>query len=47
MAPVLQAYLKANGGQTPTDISQLLPYLETTEQQEAFQKLLRQYPGAK
>ncbi len=33
-----KAYVAANNGQEPTDLSQLLPYLTTPEQQAALQK---------
>lgn len=41
LMPALQAFSAANGGQTPTDPSQLLPYITTADQQTALQNLRR------
>jgi RNA polymerase sigma factor (sigma-70 family) len=41
LMPALQAFSAANGGQTPTDPSQLQPYITTTDQQTALQNLRR------
>jgi len=38
LSPVYKAFATANNGQTITDISQLLPYATTPEQQAALQK---------
>jgi RNA polymerase sigma factor (sigma-70 family) len=37
LMPALQAFSAANGGQTPTDPSQLQPYVSTPDQQRALQ----------
>jgi hypothetical protein len=37
LMPALQAFSAANGGQTPTDPSQLQPYITTADQQTALQ----------
>jgi RNA polymerase sigma factor (sigma-70 family) len=39
LMPVVEAYSAANGGQTPTDPSQLQPYITTADQQTALQNL--------
>ena len=39
LTPALKAYAAANNGQEPKNPSDLLPYLTTSEQQAAFQKL--------
>ena len=39
LMPALQAFSAANGGQTPTDPSQLQPYITTPDQQTALQNL--------
>ena len=36
-----KAYLAANNGQEPIDLSQILPYLTTPEQQAAYQKMMK------
>jgi RNA polymerase sigma factor (sigma-70 family) len=41
LTPALEAYLAANNGQTPTDPSQIRPYLTTPEQQAAYQILIQ------
>jgi hypothetical protein len=38
--PALQAYMNANNGQQPSDLSQLAPYATTPDQQKALQTLL-------
>jgi RNA polymerase sigma factor (sigma-70 family) len=43
MQTVEKAYAADNGGQHPTDPSQLQPYLTTPEQQAAYQKLMQAY----
>jgi RNA polymerase sigma factor (sigma-70 family) len=40
LIPVYKAFVKANGGQEPADISQVLPYATTPEQQAAIQKMM-------
>ena len=48
MIPVAKAFAAANNGKEPTDISQLLPYAATPDQQAAVQKMMeRQKAGAK
>jgi len=42
--PVLKAYAAANNGSEPSDPSQVLPYLNTPEQQAAYQTLMKKYP---
>jgi hypothetical protein len=39
LMPALQAFSAANGGQTPTDPSQLQPYITTADQQTALQSI--------
>jgi RNA polymerase sigma factor (sigma-70 family) len=39
--PVMKAYSAANNGGQPTDLSQLLPYATTPEQQAALQTIIR------
>jgi RNA polymerase sigma factor (sigma-70 family) len=39
LMPALQAFSAANGGQTPKDPSELLPYVTTADQQTALQNL--------
>jgi RNA polymerase sigma factor (sigma-70 family) len=39
LEPAFRAYSAANNGQTPTDLSQLKPFLKTLEQQQALQDL--------
>ena len=41
LMPALQAFSAANGGQTPTEQSQLQPYITTSDQQAALQNLSR------
>jgi hypothetical protein len=41
MTAVNKAFQAANNGQWPTDVSQLLPYAVTPEQQAAVQKLIQ------
>ncbi|MCI0744281.1 MAG: sigma-70 family RNA polymerase sigma factor [Verrucomicrobia subdivision 3 bacterium] len=41
LAPVNQAFAAANNGKFPEDLSQLLPYAVTPEQQAALQKLIQ------
>jgi hypothetical protein len=43
LEPALKAFSAANNGQEPKEPSDLLPYLTTSEQQAAFQKLLKAY----
>jgi hypothetical protein len=38
LAPVMSAYVSANPGKQPTDLTQLLPYATTPEQRAALQK---------
>jgi RNA polymerase sigma factor (sigma-70 family) len=40
IAPVYKAFLAANNGQEPADVSQILPYATTPEQQAAVQKMM-------
>jgi len=40
LSPVYKAFSAANNGQASTDISQLLPYATTPEQQAALQKMI-------
>ncbi len=40
LVPVYKAFATANGGQGPADISQVLPYATTPEQQAAIQKMI-------
>jgi hypothetical protein len=40
MNPVFEAYRAAHNGQWQTDLSDLLPYATTPEQQAALQKLI-------
>jgi hypothetical protein len=47
VAPIYKAFLAANSGQNPTDISQLLPYATTPEQQAALQKLILRNSSSK
>ena len=46
LRPVAKAFAAANGGRAPTDLSQLLPYATTPEQQAALQKLIRRRNSA-
>jgi RNA polymerase sigma factor (sigma-70 family) len=39
----IQAFLAANGGQTLTDPSQLMPYVTTPAEQAALQKIIKNY----
>jgi hypothetical protein len=47
LASVNQAYSAANNGQFPDDLSELLPYATTPEQQAALQKLMQKKAGEK
>jgi hypothetical protein len=40
LSPVYKAFSAANNGQASTDVSQLLPYATTPEQQAALQKMI-------
>jgi len=40
LMPAVQAYMNANNGQQPSDLSQLAPYATTPDQQKALQTLL-------
>jgi RNA polymerase sigma factor (sigma-70 family) len=41
MGMAAKTYEAANNGQEPTDLSQILPYLRTPEQQAAYQKIIK------
>jgi hypothetical protein len=41
--PAMKAYAADNNGQQPTDPSKIIPYLNTPEQQVAYQKLMQKY----
>src|SRR5262249_49470222 len=45
LEPPMQAYSAANNGQTPTDPSQLLPYVHTPAEQNALQQLMHNTPA--
>lgn len=47
LIPVYKAFATANGGLPPTDLSQVLPYATTSEQQAALQKLIFRASNAK
>jgi len=47
LAPVYKAFLAANGGKEPADISQVLPYATTPEQQAAVQKMILRGSGSR
>jgi len=42
--PALKAYAAANNGNQPTDASQVVPYLTTSEEQAAYQTLQKKFP---
>jgi RNA polymerase sigma factor (sigma-70 family) len=42
LVSVMQAYQSENSGQTPSDLSKLEPYITTSEQEAALQKLLNE-----
>ncbi len=41
ITPAMKAYAAANDGKEPADLSQMIPYLTTPEQQTAFQTLMK------
>jgi hypothetical protein len=43
----IQAFIAANNGQTLTDPTQLLPYVQTPAEQAALQKIIQQSSPAK
>jgi ABC-type uncharacterized transport system ATPase subunit len=43
---VTKAFSEANNGNEPTDVSQLLPYAATPEQQAAVQKMIERQKSA-
>ncbi|MGA9780256.1 MAG: sigma-70 family RNA polymerase sigma factor [Limisphaerales bacterium] len=47
LIPVYKAFVAANGGQEPANVSQLLPYATTPEQQTAVQKMMLKNSAAK
>ena len=42
LAPMVQSFMNANGGKTPTALSQLKAFVSTPEQQSAYDKLVKQ-----
>jgi RNA polymerase sigma factor (sigma-70 family) len=46
MIPVVKAFSAANNGKEPTDVSQLLPYGTTPDQQAAVQKMIQRQKAA-
>jgi hypothetical protein len=46
MIPVAKAFSAANNGKEPTDVSQLLPYATTPDQQAAVQKMIQRQKAA-
>jgi transcription-repair coupling factor (superfamily II helicase) len=46
MIPVAKAFSAANNGKEATDVSQLLPYATTPDQQAAIQKLIQRQKAA-
>jgi hypothetical protein len=40
LTPLYKKYMAANGGQGPANMSQILPYATTPEQQSALQKMM-------
>lgn len=42
LVPIMQSYQASNNGQTPSDLSKLEPYVTTSEQEAALQKLLNE-----
>lgn len=43
LMPVYKAFTSANGGQEPVNMSQMLPYATTAEQQIALQKMIERH----
>jgi hypothetical protein len=41
--PAIQAFLAANGGQSLTDPTQLLPYVQTSDEKTALQKAIQSF----
>jgi hypothetical protein len=41
LAPIVEAFKKANNGQEPSDLSQITPYLATPAEHEAHRRLLQ------